>query len=427
MRISEHCPMVLRRLFSYLPSGMTGYTLCALIALGIWASFFELDVMVRGSGIIRVESRNLTLQHPEGGVVTRLLVHEGDMIRQGQLIAIIDNSIVSESSAKNQIERKALLIKVDRLKHELSGENYQPELTDEESIDAILLSERELYLSRQISLRAQQQVNQAQLEQRKMQIAEYTIKLSDLSEQLSIAQKQVQLYSTMVKSGAAAEGALLQKQFELQQVQTTLNEFRLRLPKVKSEMNEYQARYDQIASDFKSDVQKQLTQLYTDLSRVDVEGVASQNRRQNARIVSPVDGVVQRLFVVHEGAVIRSGGEVVEIAPSKVPLVAEVKIRPEDRDRIWENMSARIHISAFNSSYANTLEGRVAIISADAITNEQNNRYYLVSIEVPAGQLTNPIYPGMGVDAYLQTGKRTPLQYLLKPLLNNAPLIFSEP
>ncbi|WP_159564427.1 HlyD family type I secretion periplasmic adaptor subunit [Budvicia diplopodorum] len=411
----------------WFPQGIAGYTLLALLLFFIWAFSFHLDVLVKGSGVIRVESRNLLLQHPEGGVVKQLLVHEGETVTQGQLIAVIDNSLVSEDFAKNEVEGKTLRIREQRLQHELSATPFELALTGDEETDNIVRSEYQLYLSRQTALHEQQQVNKAQLEQRKAQQIELMTKVIDLTKQLALSQSQVNLYGSMVAKGAAAEGSLLQKRSELQQVQTSLNEARLRLPKVQSELDEYQARSNQAQADFMSDAQKQLSQTKVDLSRVDVQNLASEGRRANSRIVSPVNGIVQKLFVAHSGAVINPGGEVIEIAPSKVPLIAEVKIRPEDRDLIWEKMPARLHISAFGSSYANTLEGKITVISADAINDEQNGRYYLVSIEAPARQHEKIIYPGMGVDAYLLTGKRTPLEYFIKPLLNNTKIALSEP
>ncbi|AKJ41653.1 HlyD family type I secretion periplasmic adaptor subunit [Pragia fontium] len=416
-----------RLITRWFPQGIAGYTLLAFFLFFIWAFCFQLDVLVKGSGVIRVESRNLLLQHPEGGVVRQLLVHEGETVTKGQLIAVIDNSLISEDSAKNEAERQALKIREQRLQHELSKTRFELTLTGNDETDKIVRSEYQLYLSRQTALHEQLQVNKAQLEQRKAQQTELMTKVSDLTKQLALSQSQVNLYSSMVAKGAAAEASLLQKRSEFQQVQTSLNEARLRLPKVQSELDEYQARSNQALADFMSDTQSQLNQTKVELSRVDVQNTASEGRKANARIVSPVDGVVQKLFVAHNGAVIKSGGEVIEIAPSKVPLIAEVKVRPEDRDRIWEKMPARLHISAFGSSYANTLEGKITVISADAISDEQNGRYYLISVEVPEQQYEKVIYPGMGVDAYLLTGKRTPLEYLIKPLLNNAKLALSEP
>lgn len=418
---------VSKTLWNWLPNGIAGRTLFVVLLFLIWVSVFKVDVLVKGVGVIRVESRNLTLQHPEGGVIQQLLVHEGQQVSEGQLIAIVDNSYVNEDFAKNEVERKALLVKLERLHAELTGNKFEPAFTHEKYLDEIITSESRLYESRLVALQAQQQVNSAQVEQKKALLLELVTKIDDLTKQVALATQQAELYTSMVKKGAAAQGTLLQKQLELQQVQTALNESRLKVPRLKSELSEYEARYEQIKADFLSDVQKQLTQVNIDLSRVDALSTVSQGRLENSKIISPVDGVIQRLFVAHKGAVIRSGGEVVEIAPSKVPLIAEVKVRPEDRDRIWENMPARLHVSAFDVSYANTLEGKVVVISADALTDENNGRYYLVSIEVPAEQYNITMYPGMSVNAYLRTGQRTLLEYFLKPLLSNSSLVFSEP
>lgn len=236
--VSDRSLIFFRRIARWFPQGIAGYTLLAFFLFFIWAFCFHLDVLVKGSGVIRVESRNLLLQHPEGGVVQQLLVHEGETVTKGQLIAVIDNSLVSEDFAKNEVEGIALRIREQRLQHELTGTTFEPELTGNDETDKIINSEHQLYLSRQTALSEQQKVNKAQLDQRKAQQVELMTKVTDLTKQLALSQSQVNLYSAMVAKGAAAEGSLLQKRSELQQVQTSLNEARLRLPKVQSELDE---------------------------------------------------------------------------------------------------------------------------------------------------------------------------------------------
>jgi len=410
----------------FAPRGVTGAALLGLTLFALWSTVFKLDVLVHGPGVIRVESHNIVVQHPDGGQIEKLLVREGQSVHKGQLLAVMDNTYVSEEFAKNTAATDTLRLREQRLVAEIARTPFTPaESADPEHAKAIA-SEKAFYESRQRTLEQATSISAVQADQRSAQLVELRSRIADLEKEVSLMRQQVDMIEPLVRKGAAAEGVLLQKRTDLQSSQSALNEARAKVPRLIAEEREYRLKVDQTRTDFVSDAQKQLSQVRDELAQSNAKTAASQDRRKQAQIESPADGVIQRVVNPHAGAVVKPGGDLFEIAPSDVPLVAQVKIRPEDRDKIWQGMPVRVHVNAFGNSYTDTLDGRVEVVSADALGDDRTGRFYDVTVEVPKSNLKKPIYPGMAVESYLLAGHRSLAQYLLKPLMTGASTALSE-
>jgi adhesin transport system membrane fusion protein len=410
----------------FAPRGVTGVALLGLTLFALWSGIFKLDVLVRGPGVIRVESHNIMVQHPDGGQIEKLLVREGQSVHKGQLLAVMDNTYVSEEFAKNTAALDALRLREQRLMAEIARTPFTPAESSDPEQEKAIASEKAFYESRQRTLEQAISISAVQADQRSAQTAELRSRIADLEKEVSLMRQQVDMIEPLVRKGAAAEGVLLQKRTDLQSSQSALNEARAKGPRLIAEEREYRLKVDQTRTEFVSDAQKQLSQVRDELAQSNAKTTASQDRRKQAQVESPADGVIQRVVNPHAGAVVKPGGDLFEIAPTDVPLVAQVKIRPEDRDKIWQGMPLRVHVNAFGNSYTDTLNGRVAVVSADALGDDRTGRFYDVTVEVPKSNLKKPIYPGMAVEGYLLAGHRSLAQYLLKPLMTGASAALSE-
>jgi adhesin transport system membrane fusion protein len=390
---------------------VTGVALLGVSLFALWSTAFKLDVLVQGPGVIRVESHNIVVQHADGGQIEKLLVSEGQTVHKGQLLAVVDNTYVSEEFAKNTAALDALRLREQRLNAEIDQTPFAPALSADAEQAKAALSEKAFYDARQKTLQDAASISLVQADQRSAQSAELRTRIGDLEKEVALIRQQVDMIEPLVRKGAAAEGVLLQKRADLQSAESSLNEARSKVPRIVAEEHEYRLKVGQTRTDFVSDAQKQLSQVRDELAQSSAKANASDNRQKHARIESPADGVIQRVDNPHAGAVVKPGGELFEIAPTDVPLVAQIKIRPEDRDKIWQGMPARVHVNAFGNSYTDTLNGRVAIVSADALGDDKSGRFYEVTVEVPKSNLKKPIYPGMAVESYLLAGHRSLAQY----------------
>jgi adhesin transport system membrane fusion protein len=411
------------------PRGSTGRIVLILFLFAAWASVFSLDVLVRGEGVVRVEMHNIIIQSQEGGVIRGISVKEGDTVKKGDLLAEVDNSTVEESVARTSASRTVLKAKEYRLQHELSGEPMST--TDFDMTEALAVeafnNELGTYQVRARARSESESVLASQVSQREAEVVELRGQVIDLQKEMALQEQQVDMIEPMVKKGAAALGVLLQKRADLQRVRSSLNQTRSRLPRVEAQAQEVQSRLRQSTADFMSQAQQELNDTQSMLLRATVEGAANSGRKVAARIISPAAGVVHRVVAPHEGMVVKPGADLFELAPIDVPLIAEIKVRPEDRDHVWVGMGGKVRITALSGSAWGTLPGKVSVISPDAIADPNGDRFYLVELAVAAGEQSQHIHPGMGVQVFLEAGRRTVMGYLVKPLVLASQVALTEP
>lgn len=419
------------------PRTATGYVALGLAAFVVWAAAFPLDVYVRGSGVVRVERHNILIQAQEGGVIRAMAVKEGDMVTAGTLLAEVENTTVDEAYAKSSASRAVLLAKAYRLQREIAGQPMAAAMPADVARDApadvpvtalgeAYAAELETYRLRQAAQAQSESVLVAQMSQREAESQELKSQAGDLQKEAALQERQVRMIEPMVKSGAAAEGVLLQKRADLQRIRSGLNQARARLPRVQAERQEAESRLGQVRADFLSHARQELNEAQMQLSRLGAEAHANTGRKDASRILAPGDGQVHRVIAPHEGMVIKPGGDLIELSPTDVPLVAEIKVKPEDRDHLWVGMAGRVRISALSGA-GGALPAKVTVISPDAVSEPNGDRHYVVSLAVDAGQQTQRVRPGMSVDAYLEAGQRTVLAYLAKPIYQAAETALSEP
>ncbi|WP_025140716.1 HlyD family type I secretion periplasmic adaptor subunit [Achromobacter sp. DH1f] len=431
-RLPTSVGLRLRRL---LPRTVTGLVALGMLVFLVWAAAFPLEVYVRGNGVVRVERHNILIQAQEGGVIRRMAVKEGDMVTAGTLLAEVENSNVDEAYAKSAVTRAALLAKEYRLQREVAGEPMPSavpaDLVPAADVTAASLgeayaSELETHRLRNAAQEQSESVLAAQMSQREAESQELKSQAADLQKEAALQEQQVRMIEPMIKSGAAAEGVLLQKRADLQRIRSSLNQARARLPRVQAERQEAESRLGQVRADFLSRARQDLNEAQMQLSRLGAEAQANTGRKDAARILAPGDSQVHRVIAPHEGMVIKPGGELLELSPTDVPLIAEIRVKPEDRDHIWVGMAGRVRISALSGA-GRALPARVTVISPDAISEPNGDRYYVVSLSVDAGLNTQRVRPGMSVEAFLEAGQRTLLAYLAKPLYQAAETALSEP
>ena len=419
------------------PRTATGYVALGLAVFVVWAAVFPLDVYVRGNGVVRVERHNILIPAQEGGVIRNMAVKEGDMVTAGTLLAEVENTSVDEAYAKSSASRAVLLAKEYRLQREIAGQPMDvampadfarkaPADVPGAALGEAYTGELETYRLRQAAQAQSESVLVAQMSQREAESQELKSQADDLQKEAALQERQVRMIEPMVKSGAAAEGVLLQKRADLQRIRSGLNQARARLPRVQAERQEAESRLGQVRADFLSHARQELNEAQMQLSRLGAEAHANTGRKDASRILAPGDGQVHRVIAPHEGMVIKPGGDLIELSPTDVPLVAEIKVKPEDRDHLWVGMAGRVRISALSGA-GGALPAKVTVISPDAVSEPNGDRHYVVSLAVDAGQQTQRVRPGMSVDAYLEAGQRTVLAYLAKPIYQAAETALSEP
>ena len=395
---------------------------------GFFLAFFimKVDVSVDTHGFLQVKNKNIIIEHPDGGKVAKLYVCEGQRVKKGELLASIDNSYISEEFNKLENLKASLKIRAERLIAEINGSSFDIENANDTYARQIYSQEYSYFLADKKNIQNDLNVSESVQEQKKTELRANDVRISGLSQEVAYDEKQVNLVQNLVKSGAAAEGTLLGKKLELQK---SINDYNNALSErdiIKAQLEKAQLDTSKIQENYIVNKQNELLKVKDQLSDVEGKLKGASIRKKQEEIYSPVNGELQKLTKSHEGSVIAPGGELFEIAPSDIPVIASVRLDTKDRNKIWTGMEAKIDISGLNKTFGSGLKGRVGIISADSLTDERAGRYYQVEIILNKGEFDKEIFPGMAVNAYIKTGQRTIAEYIFRPLIQGVSHSFSE-
>ena len=359
--------------------------LCALSvwAFILWASFAWVDEIVRADGEFVSSSRPQIIQNLEGGILSALLVKEGEEVLQGDVLARLHGTIFQSSVDDIEDQITALEIRRLRLEAELAGaSDFDVPAIFSESNPAILASERSL-------LRARQQ--------------DYVSRRDGAKRILDQAATELKLMENLFSNKVVAL-------IEVTQARKTYAD-------AKVKHDEIVTQTELMRAEEYSDTLKELATLKQNLK-------ASTDQLQRTVLVSPVHGVVNKLSITTIGGVVRPGEEILQIIPIEEELLVEAKVAPENIANIRAGQEATIKLSAYDYTIYGTIKGRVDVISADTFKDERDpdgESHYKVTVRVDPMSLSDrqaliDLRPGMQAQIELLTGEKTVLQYLLKPL-----------
>jgi adhesin transport system membrane fusion protein len=360
------------------------WTLIGCVVLFIvWAAWAELDQVTRGEGRVVPFSRIQKIQSLEGGILDRLLVQEGDLVEVGQALVRLDSTRFLTSYQESSNQSVVLRAAIARLDAEVlaKADIKFPKEVDPDG--ALARSERELFESRR---------------EKMMEGARA------IEQQISLAQQQLALIRPMVAKRAVSQMEAL---------------------RLSQEVASLQGRLTELKSTYFQDAYTERSKLQADLSALEPIVQQRQDQLRRTEITSPVRGRVNTVLINTRGGVIQPGEPIMEVIPVEEQLLVEAKIKPRDVAFLVPGMPAKVKITAYDYTIYGDLEGTLEQISAD--TKEESTPYgkepyYQVLIKTNSSHLTRdnkvlPIIPGMVAEVDILSGKRSVLNYLLRPLI----------
>ncbi|WP_345993708.1 HlyD family type I secretion periplasmic adaptor subunit [Sulfurimonas sp. HSL-1716] len=397
----------------------------------IWASFASIDEITRGSGKVIPYGQNQKIQNLEGGIVESIMVHEGDEVKKDQIILKINNSKSTSTATSNVIKLTALKAKKLRLQAEANLLPFHMPQTDDETFKTQLTLENKLYTSDMEEYKAKDDSLVDQIEQKKQEYREALDSIDNITRSLRYVQEEIEMTAPMVREGVKSKVDFLKLKREGNDITQKLDAAKSSLPRLKSAISEYRNKRIEAKQKFVNDKREELNKATSDLEGLSAEQVAFTDQVNRTLVRSPVNGIVQKLFINTVGGVIKPGDDLVEIVPTSEKLYLEVKIKPTDIAFIHPGAEAQVKFTAYDYAIYGGLVGKVVNISPDSITDEKDNTYYLIKIETAKNYLGTKehplkIIPGMVVNVNIVTGKKTVMEYILKPILKSKQYVFTE-
>jgi adhesin transport system membrane fusion protein len=392
------------------------------LVAGWWAYITSLDEVTRGEGKVIPSSKIQVIQNLEGGILSDVLVTEGQIVEKDQVLLKIDDTRFSSSVRETELKYYELLARSTRLKAESDSVDF---IVPEEVISAnpiLAGNERALYLSRQRELRSAIQVLELQQAQRRQELIERRAKQSQLIEGYELSNKELKMSEPLVDLGVISEVEVLRLKRTVNQLYGEMEANRLAIPRTQSALNEAQQKVIEQTIQFKTDAASQFSEVNAELSRTRETIFSAKDRVTRTQVRSPLKGTIKQLKINTVGGIIQPGMDLLEIVPIEDNLLIEAKIRPSDIAFLHPGQEAMVKLTAYDFSIYGGLPAKLERISADTIKDEKDESFYLIYLRTDKNYIFHNnvklnIIPGMTTTVDILTGKKTVFDYLLKPIL----------
>ncbi len=407
---------------TYRAQTLVRVALLLVIVLLVWAALAQVDEVTKGEAKV-IPSRQLqVIQSFDGGVVSEILVQEGQVVEAGQLLLKIDETRATSGVRESAAQAFALEARLARLKALAEGRDFAPPSPQEgnEEEQRIVDEERQLYDSRRSQLHAMISISEQQLAQRQQELSEAEAKRNAAARSLDLSQQELAKTRPLLATGAVSEVEVLRLEREVSRARGEREQSAAQASRARAAIAEASRKIQETELAFRNENRKELSEVLGRLNALNEGAVALADKVSKSHVKSPVRGRVQRLLANTVGGVVSPGKDIVEIVPLDDALVLEAKIQPRDIAFIHPGQAATVKFTAYDFSIYGGLEAEVENISPDTVTDERGqNTFYIVRVRTKQTNFSEkmPIIPGMTAEVDVLTGKKTVLSYLLKPVL----------
>lgn len=347
-----------------------------------WAYYFEIDMSVKARGQIIASDKTQVVQAPDNGIIEKINVKEGETVKKDQNIIVLEKERAKAAYDDVQAKVAALKITLTRLEAEV----YEKDLVFTKDLlkyKAFIDNQEKLYQRRKDAINED---------------------LETLNQSLKLAQEELAMNMPLLKTGDVSQAEVL---------------------KLKRQITDINGQITTKKNKYFQDAQAEMTKTQEELSTQEQMLLDKKQVLAHTIIKSPVNGIVKKITMTTQGAVVRQSDELIEILPMESDLIVEAKVQPVDMSNIKKGLIADIKLDAYDFSIYGSMKGDVEYVSPDTLveqTKNGENMYYKVKIRIKEQEKNKlkhniQVDPGMTVGVDIKTGQRTVLEYLLKPII----------
>ena len=391
-----------------------------VVILILWSALAKLDEVTRGEGKVIPSRQIQILQSMDGGIVSEILVKEGQSVKIGDLLLKVDPTRMVSSLRENRSQYLSLLAKGARLKALAEGSRFIP--PEEVVSEAPIIAEQEhsLYESRRAELDATLGVSRQQSLQRAQELISVRARREQASQSYNLTARELEMTRPLVKTGAISDVELLRLERDVARYRGERDSANSDIPRLESAVAESNRKIQEVELTFRNIARSELSETNAKLSALSEGSTALEDRVKQTDIRSPVNGTVKQLKVNTVGGVVQPGKDLIEVVPTDDALLLEARVLPRDIAFLRPGQKALVKFTAYDYAIYGGLEAILENISADSVLDEKGNAFFLVRVRTLSssiGPQKLPIIPGMVAEVDILTGKKSVLTYLLKPIL----------
>lgn len=407
------------------PTRIIGLIIVLVVFLGFggWAVTAPLDSAALAPGVVTVAGNRKTVQHLEGGIIQAFYVEDGDTVKAGDQLILLDDT---QPRAELQIlkgqlfvflaqEARLLAERDEKAQIEFAKRLYEEDPRAQDARDL----EAELFKVRNVSRQGEIEVLKQRVEQLNSQVAGLNALVASKKLLIQSYDEEISDNKALLSQGFVDKQRLRDLQRLKESLVGEVSEHSASIAGVTVQIGETKLQILQLKKDFNTEVVNQLAEVQSRLFDVRERVAAVEDRVLRSKIIAPVDGVVLGLGFHTLGGVIAPGNPILDIVPEDSELVIEARVSPNDIDRVSVGMLSDIRLSAFKSAITPVIEGNILTVSADRLVGEDGVPYYLARVSLSEESMQNLkgmiLVPGMPAEVLINSGSRTLFEYLIQP------------
>lgn len=393
-----------------------------ILLLLVWSFFAELDEVATATGEVVPQGQVKVIQHLEGGVVEKILVEEGSKVRAGDLLM----QLKLGASAVNRQEALAALdaisLSESRLIAETNGTNPLFDKVIAARRPELAQNELSIYHSRQDEQDKRIRVDKEKLNQRLLELQELQTRQKASKRDLSLSKQKLEMSGTLLEQGLMAKMDHLSLQTEVSKMEGDVAAMESSIPRAQAAVQEAQAQLAGEQDAYKRRANEELAEVRRKKNAFSETLNTASEQANRADITAPIDGVVKTLRFNTIGGVVRPGEPIMDLVPESEELLIQAKLDPKDRGYVMVGQPAEVKVSTYDYARYGGLDGEVERIGATSDMTQQGVAYYTIVIKTKKNYLGSKkgefdIQPGMQAIVDVHTGKRSVIDYLVRPIL----------
>lgn len=394
-----------------------------------WAAFSEIDEAIKGTGRVVPSGQTKVIQNLEGGIVDDILVEEGQTVKKGDAIYTLSNAFFSSELVSKEIDLltfQAVLIRLEALIDNQITVEFPEELRNK--IPDIIENETKIFYEDLENNQRKIDIAKDQYTQKDYKLREVRARFNNLSIELNLAMENMKILDELLYKKVASKKEYILELSKKQNIVTQIDETRNSIPILQQEIEEARKKIASVESENRSKLLSKYSEIKTEINKATEKNKANIDREERKSVLSPVNGIINKLYFYTEGGIVKPGDKMAEITPIEDSLTIEAKIKSSDRAFIWEGQEVSVEITAYDFSKYGLLKGKLISLSPDSFEDKDGSIFYIAKIKADVNQFAPdlPILPGMVANVSILTGKKTVLKYIIKPLKNISRNALSE-
>lgn len=394
------------------------FTLLCVILLIVWAGLAQLEEVTRGEGRVIPSSQLQIVQAVDGGVIESIMVREGAQVEPGQLLMRIDPTRFVSTLRENQSKYLSLQARAARLEALVNERPFEPAAAWIEQAPEIVENERLALLSLNAERQAQTAAARDQVEQREREIQQARARRDQAKRSLELVERELSMTRPLIRNGAVSEVEVLRLERDRSRVKGDKEQAIAQILQAQAALTQSRNRLEEVELNLVNGWRAELAETLAELGSLGESSRALADRVDKSVIRSPVRGTINRVLLNTVGAVAQPGTELFEIVPLDDALVLETRIKPKDIAFLRPQLPATVKFTAYDFAIYGGLKAVVEQIGADSLVDDAGDAYFIVIVRTEQAALGVglPIIPGMLAEVDIITGKKSVLDYLLKPV-----------